>query len=275
MLNLDQIDISIDSIACVRIGEKNIPWKYSSTSEIVFENPIYNITYIKNGGISSKYGNETVDFKVGSMYFGTHPKIHYTNSSMELPTVIYVISFFTKENIPLEFYPDGRLKVYPSNPVLIEKLYMEALDLFIKKPIVWRISLKQITLRILAEFLQALHEKRLNKTMPAFLIDSLRFIESNLFKETININELAKRNNVSTTHFLRVFKKEFGVSPKKYINRLKIESASVLLVNTDHTIQEVCEQSGFNDIAYFNRCFKSETGLSPSQFRKTNKTHII
>jgi len=275
MVDLDKIDINIDEISYVRVGEKNIPWKYDSTSEVFYDKPLYTLTYIKNGGISSKYGNETVEFKVGSMYFGTRPKIQYTNSSMELPTVIYVITFFTEEEIPLEFYPDGRLKVYPSNPVLIEKLYAEALDLFIKKPVAWKISLKQITLKLLAEFLQALHAKRLNITMPAFLIDSLRYIESNLFYETININELAKRSNVSTTHFLRVFKQEFGVSPKKYINRLKIESASVLLINTDHTIQEVCEQSGFNDIAYFNRCFKSETGFSPSQFRKTNKIHII
>ena len=252
------IDISIDHIIMVRTGEKNTQWKYSSQKDMLHDKPFYTLTYVKSGGILSKCGNETYKFKEGCVYLGKEPEIPYWNYSMNLPTFLYVISFYTTKPIPLKFYPDGRLKVFPKNPSLIEKLYQQALDIYIKKPVAWKISLKQITLNIFMEFIQDLYEKRLTRTMPSFLIESVNYIDENLFRETICIGDLAKKSNISTTHFLRVFKKEYGISPKKYINKIKIDSATTLLVNTDKTIAEICEQSGFNDIAYFNRAFKEE-----------------
>jgi len=273
IIDTDKIDISIERIVHIRIGEKNTPWRYPSSKEIWTDENSYSLTYVKSGGIYSKFGNDDVEFKEGQLFLTGKSEIPYTNYSMKLPTILYVISFITTEKIPLKFYTDGRIKIYPFNPSAIEKLYLEALDLYVKKPPAWKISTKRRVFRIFEEFLLALNEK--NNKMPSFLKTSLEYIDKNALTETININELALKSNVSPTHFSRVFRQHLGASPKKYINTIKIDSAMAYLVNTDKTILEICELSGFNDIAYFNRVFKEHANCSPSQYRKKNNIRIF
>lgn len=273
IIDTDKIDISIDKIVYIRSGEKNTPWLYPSSKDEWSNENFYSLTYVKSGGIYSTYAGNNVEFKEGQLFLAGKPEIPYTNYSVQLPTKLYVINFITSEKIPLNFYPDGRIKIYPFNPSAIEKLYLEALDLFVRKPAAWKISTKRRTFRILEEFLLALNEK--NSNMPSFLKTSLEYIEKNALTETININELAGKNNVSPTHFSRVFKQHLGISPKKYINTLKVDNATAYLITTDKTILEICELSGFNDIAYFNRVFKEITGYSPSQYRKIKTIKIL
>ncbi|MDE6456915.1 MAG: helix-turn-helix transcriptional regulator [Dysosmobacter sp.] len=80
------------------------------------------------------------------------------------------------------------------------------------------------------------------------------------------VDELAERLEVSAAHLGRVFTKKIGVSPGKYITRVRIEYAKLLLRDPDATITYVAEASGFANANYFAKVFRRETGLSPTEY---------
>ena len=80
------------------------------------------------------------------------------------------------------------------------------------------------------------------------------------------LGDLAGRLGVSKAHPGRTFLKKTGLTPGKYILRVKIEYAKLLLQDEDASISYVAEASGFANANYFAKVFRKETGMSPSEY---------
>lgn len=87
------------------------------------------------------------------------------------------------------------------------------------------------------------------------------------YQEKISTAKLAGMCFLSECYFCRFFKNATGYSVVDYVNRLRIERASVLLLNTCASITEIVVNVGFNDINFFSRMFKKYIGKSPSEYR--------
>ncbi len=101
------------------------------------------------------------------------------------------------------------------------------------------------------------------------LANPAAYIEQH-FQEDVSIEKLSEMANMSTRHFRRIFHGIYGISPLKYINNLRIQHASNLLVSTDLSITEIAIHCGFSDANYFSTKFKEATGKSPVVFRKSS-----
>ncbi len=91
-------------------------------------------------------------------------------------------------------------------------------------------------------------------------------IKNNIYSN-LNIEDFAKLCNLSLSSFKRKFSKVYSESPKKYINRMKLENAAKLLSNTDLLISEIAYECGFDTISSFNRAFKFHFKVSPTEYR--------
>lgn len=87
----------------------------------------------------------------------------------------------------------------------------------------------------------------------------------------IRLENLAKMGCCSLRHLTRKFKGIMGDSIVNYVNRLRVDRACFLILNTDLKIIEIATKTGFNEISLFNRVFLRVTGSTPSQFRKNYK----
>lgn len=76
----------------------------------------------------------------------------------------------------------------------------------------------------------------------------------------------------SREHVARSLKQYYGVTVSDYINDLRVNYASNLLINTNASVTDVCYTCGFQSISYFCRVFKARNGVSPSEFRKRHKS---
>lgn len=86
--------------------------------------------------------------------------------------------------------------------------------------------------------------------------------------EPVCICDLARMSGFSESYFSTVFKKVYGVSPRKYIIQLKINKAKEMMMHSDLNITEIAELLGFKEIHYFSRLFKKVTAASPINYIK-------
>lgn len=97
---------------------------------------------------------------------------------------------------------------------------------------------------------------------------AVHYIEHHYHKENLQISNLAQLCNITPNHFIRLFKEHFSVTPKQYVNQLRIEHASELLRLSSISIDEISRQMGFSEVSYFSKAFKHIMGESPLQYRK-------
>lgn len=79
---------------------------------------------------------------------------------------------------------------------------------------------------------------------------------------------LSKLSDKNQSYICRVFQKQLGLSPSKYINQLKLNYAANLILHSDYEILDIVYESGFQSVSYFYQIFKDEFQLTPQQFRK-------
>jgi len=102
----------------------------------------------------------------------------------------------------------------------------------------------------------------------------VKYIKDNLTDKKLNIEILANKAHMSTSHFHKKFKNTLGVSPIDYINEERIKfSKRIISKEMNIQINDVAFQSGFNSVSYFNRQFKKHELIKPSQYKKIIKAN--
>ena len=80
--------------------------------------------------------------------------------------------------------------------------------------------------------------------------------------------DIAKSCSVSVSTLQRTFKYAYGKTVSEYKNDIRMAKAKKLLLLGMYSVEETAIMLNFCDSAYFSRCFKKHTGLSPKKFVK-------
>ena len=101
------------------------------------------------------------------------------------------------------------------------------------------------------------------------------FIEEH-YRDELRLASLSSLVGMTDAAFSRFFKQRTGKNLNEYIIDVRLGHAARLLVDTTHTVSEICYETGFNTLCNFNRLFKKHKGCRPTDFReKYRKTKII
>lgn len=122
----------------------------------------------------------------------------------------------------------------------------------------------------LIDYSRELNQKILLMYSGCDLVDKVaRFIEQH-YVEEINLTELAEKFFVVPTYLSKRFKEKKNCTVMHYLEDIRLKKARKLLENSDISIFEVAQMTGYNDQNYFARRFREIYGISPRDYRKTN-----
>ena len=100
------------------------------------------------------------------------------------------------------------------------------------------------------------------------VLAAVEMIRKEIENVDFNINTIANALYLTPAYFSRVFKRKMGMTCKDFIKNYRIDLAKELLQNTDLSIQQISEKTGYATVYYFSQQFKQVTGESPGSFRK-------
>ena len=114
---------------------------------------------------------------------------------------------------------------------------------------------------------ELLVQKYLVKGAPADRIQQVLFYIQENYNGEISLAEAASRLYVSESHLSRAFKQETGINFMQYVMKMRLEHAVEELKQTDLSILQIANDSGFSSLAMFNKAFKEHFGETPSEYR--------
>lgn len=101
----------------------------------------------------------------------------------------------------------------------------------------------------------------------AWLQQSVDFLKLH-FSEGITIQDAADYAGVNRSHFSTVFTEQMGISPLRYLQKLKMEKAAKLLQDTSLPVTEIALSTGYPDLFSFSKAFSKYYGQPPSKYRQ-------
>lgn len=121
----------------------------------------------------------------------------------------------------------------------------------------------------LQKFLIDLYFNKTNREKSSYsLMDELLLAIKENPRRWWRVEDMAEMCNLSIDQMRRIFFERTGLTPKMYVDKIKLTAAAELLLEKNCTVSEAASRFGYKDPFHFSRRFKEIMGLSPSQYRK-------
>ncbi len=149
------------------------------------------------------------------------------------------------------------------NPEAFQKLFTSILECWNHKEVGYKYKCSAMFNEILA---LCYVENYKPKTMDYKIKKSVDYLLKHYNNCDISIKEIAEQSFMSEVYFRKLFKSSYGISPQKYIIRLRIQHAKGLISIGYYSLKEIALMSGYTDYKYFSTEFKKQVGVSPSDY---------
>lgn len=111
------------------------------------------------------------------------------------------------------------------------------------------------------------HETPKTTAKNRYVDGAVEYMNQN-FHRPLSVAEVAKSQNVDDRYLYNLFVKHLGISPKQYLNDLRLNTAKQLLDTGNCSITEVAVSVGFSDVLAFSRFFTKHAKMSPTAYQK-------
>ncbi len=101
---------------------------------------------------------------------------------------------------------------------------------------------------------------------------------SNNYMNKVSLQDIADKEFLSSQYLSYKIKETFGLGFNEYLNQIRVEESTKLLLDTDFSISDISDQVGFSHVRYFNKHFKLHYKMTPLQYRKKhdiNKMSLV
>lgn len=114
-----------------------------------------------------------------------------------------------------------------------------------------------------------LRHKSFSENKPAKTVadDAMLYINRH-FNEDIHLSDIANHVCIDKSYLIRMFKKQYSITPVNYLIECRLNHARNLLINTSLSVKEVADMCGYNSTSFFITQFRKNFEITPSEYRQ-------
>ena len=215
------------------------------------------IHYVLSG--EGYYNNEKI--KEGEGFFTPKGMMHEYHSSKEKPWKYFwvILDGEDAEKICRKLIAIDQRGIF-SYP------FKEELNQFMNKLFAGEEKISAVKAMGIFLLLMSYHEKKEPVCGNKYVAEAKRYLEHN-FHRNITIREVAETLYISDRYLYNLFIQYEGISPKQYLNDLRLKKACTMLRNRKYQIKEIAASVGFQDVLTFSRFFSKHMAISPTAYR--------
>ncbi len=237
---------------------------------------IYKIVHVVSGqGTVEQEGFETTNLNAGDVFILYSGKKHHYYANRTNPWEIKWVAFNGNEasRILSQTGLDKNPFIF-SNKVtpVIKSYFQNIIEAMANKDDIRRLQATgylMLLIHKLAEQKTNAEQKVARENINEVVKKAISFIHENYYNY-IDVDILCNYINYSRSYFSRNFRAISGISIPAYINKVRIETAQVLLRETSLSVLEIAYSVGIDDQFYFSKVFRSTSGMSPTEYRIKN-----
>lgn len=113
--------------------------------------------------------------------------------------------------------------------------------------------------------------QQVSRSLHPSVRNAIQIIEQNI-NTPIRIEELAQQVHLSVGHLQALFRQQFGCSPLKYQQELRMKQACQLLEQSNLTLDQIANRCGYLDVGYFGRVFRKTYRTTPTTWRERSRS---
>ena len=98
----------------------------------------------------------------------------------------------------------------------------------------------------------------------------LAYLEEHIGDASLKIEDLADAVHLGRSVFYGKIKTIVGMTPIDFVRHIRMQRAEELIAKSNYPVSQIAYLVGFSDPKYFGKCFKKETGMTPSEYRANN-----
>ncbi len=252
--------------------------KTANGYKFAFDNyPFYRIVCTFNGKALLEHKSRRYDIENGTIYgFAPNEKGFIINQS-DTPWLHYYIHFTGKDAQKL-FEQIGFVSqrvIHITNTAEIEMLFENIIkEAMSQSTYSQPICDSYLNVLLLKLFGDAVQSKQHYSVSHVNYLKCRDYINKH-FHEIDSIQQIAAKCFISKVHLCRLFREHAHTSPMMYVNKLKMNKAALLLIQSDYLIKQISHSLNFENQYYFSRIFKSFYGVSPAIYRKNQQGNML
>lgn len=155
------------------------------------------------------------------------------------------------------------------NPEPLFKLFRSAASLFASRTPFYEVEIRKILYELLLRAKEETERRYVPEAKERLLAPAVERIREGFTQNELSVSALASLCGISEAYFRRLFADKYGVSPKEYVIKLRMELAKTLLSSGDFSVSETAIQCGYAEPCHFSREFTRHVGVSPKAYKAT------
>ncbi len=251
------------------------------------QHDFWELTYAENGKIYLHSDARTYYLNQGDIYITKPNESHHFTGDKVSGANIFIISF-ASNSLQMSFFEDKLIRVGSESSKLIAMISAEAHKTFentLNNPGMRTLQKKsdspfggeQVIGNLLENLLIALIREKIGTNVRPLLSKDvfedhliksiIAYLDEHLY-DRIELSELARELNYSSTYLSQYFSKVAHYSIIEYYNIMKLNEAKKYMRDTKLSLDAISQRLGFCNQHYFSKVFKKYNGVTPKYYRK-------
>lgn len=254
--------------------------------------PFSRIYWVTEGRGEVTFGGQTHELRPGHLYLIPSFTTHQTHC--DGPFAHCYLHFLDSSRRVLDLYQQNQfpfgIPVTEVDKRIIRYLMRLAPELVLKNPDPQTYETSPRILQSIKDFLQrpVARQMEINgllhillshffaQAQPRTQVSDRRIVQAlwtihNDLAHAPSLDALANEACMAKDSFIRLFRRQMGVTPTDYIIHRRIVQAQLLFVSERRSVKQVAAMVGYENFSYFSRTFRRITGMSPMEFVRQNR----